>query len=386
MAPTAVFSTILWLWATPGSLPFTLHRPRSHSRHAVVRGGSYYYQQRNDDVVFQRLTLDRRCTHHRTPLSLHAHTDTGASSLADVDPNAAFEELLTSQLAIVTTSTSASFAAIFIGDARVVSHPPSDEWDASDALGPALRPGEARFPIVYNGQTFGVLQTFGVGGGTGTGPPDDAVVTVAQAVAKSIGLSIAVEMARQGTLEEFDRAIRDIVALESDAWLRASSALMTSRTLLQMVALRLSPDDDVGREMISNVLDQTDSVAEALALLSHEEGGGSGDGGRGEKHALHSSSVVEDYDDHDVGIRRRSSRNSPQVYDVDADAPEPNTSPSSSSSSFFGRRQTRASSQRPHNGGKNNDDGGVAGSIWEVSKDEVDVDWSDGSTTDISGA
>ena len=331
--------------------------------------------------------MDRRCTHHRTPLLLHAHTDTGASSLADVDPNAAFEELLTSQLAIVTTSTSASFAAIFIGDARVVSHPPSDEWDASDALGPALRPGEARFPIVYNGQTFGVLQTFGVGGGTGTGPPDDAVDTVARVVAKSIGLSNAVEMARQGTLEEFDRAMRDIVALESDAWLRASSALQTSRTLLQMVAMRLSPDDDVGREMISNVLDQTDSVAEALALLSHEEGSGSGDGGRGEKHALHSSSVVEDYDDHDVGIRRRSSRNSPQVYDVDTDAPEPNTSPSSSSSSsFFGRRQTPASSQGPLNGGKNNDDGDVADSIWEVSKDEVDVDWSDGSTTDISGA
>ena len=76
--------------------------------------------------------------------------------------------------------------------------------------------------------------------------------------------------ARQTTLDEFTDNMRQVKAIESEAWLQSSSALLTARTLLKMVSNRLPDDDEIGREMIENALDQTESISDALTLLSHE--------------------------------------------------------------------------------------------------------------------
>ena len=356
--PATAVLLLVRLWVVPWTFSFALTRQVYN-----LRARQNFFRRPSATLFKQRV---------RALCSTHDGIREDIPSVGDVDPNAAFAELLQSQLEIITTSTTASFAAIYISGARVVSFPADADW-GTETLEPTLKPGEARFPVAYSGRSFGVLQTYGGGAVC-------PVAAVAPAVAKSIGLSIAVEMARQGTLEKFDRAMQDIVAIESDAWLRASSALLTARTLLQMVALRLLPDDNVGREMIGNVLDQTESVSEALVLLSHEGGrevdvvvdDDDGDDDDGDDDDDDDDNDNDNH--HGVGMYRN--RDSSVVYDVVSDDP----GKMESSPSFF--RQRSVVQKQTYKDGSSDS----TSSVWVVTKDEVDFDWSDDASPAASDA
>ena len=110
--------------------------------------------------------------------------------------------------------------------------------------------------------------------------------------------------------------MRQVKAIESDAWLQSSSALLTARTLLKMVSNRLPDDDEIGREMVENALDQTESISDALTLLSHEADPTDGDG--------RTTTDIEDY---------------AQQYETD--------NSDSSSSDNSGSSSSRGSSRKP---------------------------------------
>ena len=118
--------------------------------------------------------------------------------------------------------------------------------------------------------------------------------------------------------------MRQVKAIESDAWLQSSSALLTARTLLKMVSNRLPDDDEIGREMVENALDQTESISDALTLLSHEADPTDGDG--------RTTTDIEDY---------------AQQYETDNSGSSSSDNSGSSSSDNSGSSSSRGSSRKP---------------------------------------
>ena len=223
-----------------------------------------------------------------------------------LNPTELFLSLLESQLATIVRSTNAVYAALFINtsskkhenenlevfndsgmlddleficcyprtsyESLEATKPNEQYWDAASA--------EREYPITYRGTVIGVLQTLysfpnvaDPDYNNSTESFESSLVdsTICESIAGSMGISLAMEMLRQSTLLEFNNAFSQIKTIESDAWLRSSSALMTSKTLLKMVGGRLNKDDEIGQEMIANILEQTDCISEALTLLSHDE-------------------------------------------------------------------------------------------------------------------
>ena len=189
---------------------------------ATYGGGSIVAQRQRIGLhaTSSKLHLIRFQRRKRLIVHLHysfndddAFSNNGGLSDGD-DPNAIFARLLESQLQIVVSSTTSAVdsAAIYIdaGDHTnnaamqlISSYPPVEETDDEIELSEMESPNESRYSIWYRDRTMGVLQLLHPGNTRPYG-----VCPVADAVAKSIGMSIAMEMARQSLLDEFRDAIQ----------------------------------------------------------------------------------------------------------------------------------------------------------------------------------
>ena len=148
----------------------------------------------------------------------------------DQDANTVFAKLLQSQLEIVVTATNADFAAMFVdagggSDANVGSmlmvccYPPEGQDDDFDtSLGEQPLPGEARYSIpspyrrIGGGSssvvTLGILQTLSSSkpqqqhSSELSSSYDDYNDRVCSSVARSLGVSIIMEMVMHRTLSD----------------------------------------------------------------------------------------------------------------------------------------------------------------------------------------
>lgn len=161
----------------------------------------------------------RRRTRQRLVVELQSSIEDETVSninygLRDIDdPNAIFARLLESQLQIVVSSAIADYAAIYIdaGDITnsapmqlVSCYPPvEEEVDDEVVLSETELLNESRYSIWYRDSAMGVLQLL-----RSDGSKPSSQSHVGEAVAKSIGMSIGMEMARQSLLDEFRGAIQ----------------------------------------------------------------------------------------------------------------------------------------------------------------------------------
>ena len=168
-----------------------------------------------------------------------------------------------------------------------------------------------------------------------------------------------------------------------------------------MVASRLPADDDIGREMVENVLEQAESIGQALSLLSHDpdedEEGQDGEGyyeAVGEEKSGSSSSAVIDVSvigngtsGSDSGSSSGSSSGTSSGSDTLDEAGRAAGEPS------FSQPQTRSigqdtarrrdgrdssvdgNSSSSSSSGRDNSDGTLSDDFWSVNKEEIAVDY-----------
>ena len=150
-----------------------------------------------------------------------------------------------------------------------------------------------------------------------------------------------------------------------------------------MVANRLPKDDDIGREMVENVLEQAESIGHALSLLSHDADDEGEDQHDGEVYydavddsQISSSGAVIDVIDVSV-VGGSSGNDATYAEDGGQTISQPNTHRIDQDTAR--RRLLHDSSA---NGSNSNSSSSSSSSIddefWLVSKDEIAVDYPTG--------
>lgn len=245
-----------------------------------------------------------------------------------------FLSLLEAQLAIIIKSTNTTHAAIYIStnndydtntgyndeiqlvctypnsnnyglenedndnDDKIHSGNENDTWDdhtsdifendtkyigynTNDYIEPKM------YPIQYQGVDLGVLQTLSKTNKYQTdfdwepysrfsswNPYSSKLnnCPICEAISTSLGASIALEMTRLSSIDEVRSMRKKFFEREDNLWLTSSSALLTSKTLLKMLSKRLQKGDDIGQEMIKNVIEQNDSIYSAMLALTSDNG------------------------------------------------------------------------------------------------------------------
>ena len=177
---------------------------------------------------------------------------------------------------------------------------------------------------------------------------------------------------------------QSIRGIESDAWLRSSSALLTSRTLLKMVANRLPKDDDIGREMVENVLEQAESIGHALSLLSHDADDDDEDEYDGDVYydavddsQTSSSGAVIDVIDVSV-VGDGSGSDASEAEDGGQAISQPNMHRIVDQDTVRRRVQQDSSADGSNSNSSSSSSSNIDDEFWLVSKDEIAVDYPTG--------